>query len=58
MTLGQSDRRRALRGLGALALLAAVPPARAVADADLLPPEQAFRFSALAHCSPSPPQLR
>jgi thiol:disulfide interchange protein DsbD len=48
MTLGQSDRRRALRGLGALALLAAALPASAVADADLLPPEQAFRFSALA----------
>ncbi len=48
MMHGPPERRRALHGLGALLLIAAVPPAAAVTDADLLPPERAFRFSALA----------
>lgn len=42
------ERRGVLHGLGALLLLVAVPPVAAVADADLLPPEQAFQLSALA----------
>lgn len=41
-------RRRAWCGLGAALLLAIVPPAWGVTEAELLPPEQAFRFSALA----------
>lgn len=48
MMPGRPARRRVVRGLGALLFIAAVPPAAAVADADLLPPERAFRFSALA----------
>jgi thiol:disulfide interchange protein DsbD len=48
MMPGRPERRRVLHGLGVALLLAAVPSAAAVADADLLPPEQAFRLTALA----------